>query len=220
MKQLLTFLALFFITNLDAQVGINTDSPTRTLHVNGNLKIRKLEDKSKDLTYNKILATDTEGNVDYITDESLLPVKDEFTSDKEVYNSLYGNTGGGADNNKSVSCGKFDFRFYSGSGSTLSDVQLRLKETPTADQKMFISIEQSWADGMEFIAYTVPMTFTKDNSNFINIPYGPGIVDFELNVLYLLYPGDTDLYRVTVYRVKQPTLGTGYRDYTIACEKF
>lgn len=218
MKKFFTTALLLAISVLYAQVGINTDDPTRTLHVNGNLKIRQLEDKSKDFSYNKILATDSEGNVDYVTHESLLPVPDEFTSNKEVYNSIYGSRNGGADNSKFVSCGKFDFRFNTSSGTT-SDVQLRLKETPTVDKKMFISIEQSWDNGMEFIAYTTPMTFPANKNNFINIPYGPGIVDFELNVLYLLYPGETDLFRVTAYRVKQPTMGNNYRDYTIACEK-
>lgn len=219
MNKFLLLIVYFLVSYVNAQVGINTLFPSRTLHVDGDVRIRDLEDKSKDLSYTKVLVTDNNGNVDYITDQSLLPQRDEFTSNKEVFNSIYGSESGGPNNDKFVTCGKFDFKFTS-TGGTNSSVQLRLKQTPAEDFKMFISIEQSWDNGMEFIAYNTPMAFTKGKSDFIDIPYGPGIVDFELNVLYLIYPNDTDLYRVTIYRVKQALLGDNYRDYTIACEKF
>lgn len=49
--QLLLFLGIF----ANGQVGIGTIDPTRTAHVEGDLRVRDLKDKLSDRTYTKVL---------------------------------------------------------------------------------------------------------------------------------------------------------------------
>lgn len=67
MKTLITLLLLFTIT-VQAQVGINTDQPTKTLDVNGQVRIRNLPlGDSTDF----LVVADSQGNLRKITISSL-----------------------------------------------------------------------------------------------------------------------------------------------------
>lgn len=70
MKKLYT-LSIFLGIIINAQVGINTPTPTRTLDVNGTSRIRVISDKSADTNYTQVLTTDANGNVDYVSKSSL-----------------------------------------------------------------------------------------------------------------------------------------------------
>ncbi|SHK90064.1 hypothetical protein [Chryseobacterium polytrichastri] len=70
MKKLCT-ISIFLGVMTHAQVGIQTDTPTRTLDVNGTSRIRTLTDKSADINYDQVLTTDANGNVDYVPKSSL-----------------------------------------------------------------------------------------------------------------------------------------------------
>ncbi|MDM1061787.1 hypothetical protein HXZ62_04295 [Empedobacter falsenii] len=224
MKTILVSLAtLLSTTTMFAQVGINTDTPQRTLDVNGNLRIRTLSDKSQTLSYNKILVINNNGDVDYINKSDLKPIGDEFTSDKQVLNNIYTTNDGRADDSKFVSCGKFDFAFKNTSTTgTGTSIQFRLKTAPTGANQVtvYTTLEQNWeTNGYEFQSPESGRTFTSSNT-FIDLPTsGAGIVSGELNILYLLYPGDSDLYRLTFYRLNQNTTPLTY-DFVTACEKF
>lgn len=65
MKKICNILILLTII-VNAQVGIKTTTPTRTLDVNGTSRLRTLTDKSTDKNYDQVLTTDPNGNVDYI----------------------------------------------------------------------------------------------------------------------------------------------------------
>ncbi|KMQ60120.1 hypothetical protein ACM46_17935 [Chryseobacterium angstadtii] len=52
--------------SLSAQVGINTTTPTRTLDVNGNLRVRTQTNQSANAVYDNVQIADANGNVDYI----------------------------------------------------------------------------------------------------------------------------------------------------------
>ena len=209
---------VFFSGILSAQVGINTDNPKRTLDVEGNLRVRELADKSQAPSYNKILVVNPDGNIDYINKQDLQPIKDEFTADKQVLNNIYSTTSGRADDTKFVSCGKFDFAFRN-SGSNIN-IQYRLKSTPTSDVTVYITLEQNYNEnGYQFQVPTTGKTFTSTTNRFTDLPtFGANIANSELNVLYLLYPGDSDLYRLTFYRLEQTTPATN--DFVTVCEKF
>ena len=209
---------IFFSGILSAQVGINTANLKRTLDVEGNLRVRELTDKSQAPSYNKILVVNPDGNIDYINKQDLQPVKDEFTADKQVLNNIYSTTTGKADDTKFVSCGKFDFAFRNIGANT--NIQYRLKNTPTSDVTVYITLEQNYSsNGYQFQVPTAGKTFTSTTNNFGDLPtYGANIVNSELNVLYLLYPGESNLYRLTFYRLDQTTPKTN--DFVTVCEKF
>lgn len=209
---------IFFSGILSAQVGINTANPKRTLDVEGNLRVRELTDKSQAPSYNKILVVNPDGNIDYINKQDLQPVKDEFTADKQVLNNIYSTTTGKADDTKFVSCGKFDFAFRNIGANT--NIQYRLKNTPTSDVTVYITLEQNYSsNGYQFQVPMAGKTFTSTTNNFGDLPtYGANIVNSELNVLYLLYPGESNLYRLTFYRLDQTTPKTN--DFVTVCEKF
>lgn len=220
MKNNFILLSCFILFSgiLSAQVGINTANPKRTLDVEGNLRVRELTDKSQAPSYNKILVVNPDGNIDYINKQDLQPVKDEFTADKQVLNNIYSTTTGKADDTKFVSCGKFDFAFRNIGANT--NIQYRLKNTPTSNVTVYITLEQNYSsNGYQFQVPTAGKTFTSTTNNFGDLPtYGANIVNSELNVLYLLYPGESNLYRLTFYRLDQTTPKTN--DFVTVCEKF
>lgn len=210
---------LLFATTMSAQVGINTKTPQSTLHVEGNMRVRELNDKSQAPAYDKLLVVNANGKVDYIDKKDLRPIGDEFTSDKQVLNNIYTTTNGKADDSKFVSCGKFDFAFRN-AGSAIN-IQYKLTNDPVNDVTVYMTLEQNWKpNGYEFQAPQTGEKFSSNTNSFVNLPIsGAGIVNGELNILYLLYPGDRDLYRLTFYRLDQSTSPSTY-DFVTACEKF
>lgn len=70
MKKFCNILILLAIT-VNAQIGIQTTNPTRALDVNGTSRIRALTDKSSDKNYDQVLTTDTNGNIDYVSKNTL-----------------------------------------------------------------------------------------------------------------------------------------------------
>ena len=222
---LVSLVTLLSTTTMFAQVGIGINSPQRTLDVNGNIRIRTLDDKSQTLYYDKILVVNNNGDIDYISKGDLKPIGDEFTSDKQVLNNIYTTTNGSADDTKFVTCGKFDFAFRNVASNT--NIQFRLKTAPASNVIVYTTLEQNWQaatpsdtnGGYEFQSSEDGRTFTSSNL-FEDLPTsGAAIVTGELNILYLLYPGDTDLYRLTFYRLNQSTTPATY-DFVTACEKF
>lgn len=69
MKKVIIF--LFISYNIDAQVGINTTVPTRVLDINGNVRVRNTIDKSSDVLFDRVLVSDSNGNIDYVQKKSL-----------------------------------------------------------------------------------------------------------------------------------------------------
>ena len=218
-SKLISLAMLLFATTMSAQVGINTKTPQSTLHVEGNMRVRELNDKSQAPAYDKILVVNASGKVDYIAKKDLRPIGDEFTSDKQVLNNIYTTTNGKADDSKFVSCGKFDFAFRN-AGSAIN-IQYKLTNDPVNDVTVYMTLEQNWKpNGYEFQAPQTGEKFSSNTNSFVNLPIsGAGIVNGELNILYLLYPGDRDLYRLTFYRLDQSTSPSTY-DFVTACEKF
>ena len=52
-SKLISLALLLFATTMSAQVGINTKTPQSTLHVEGNMRVRELNDKSQAPAYDK-----------------------------------------------------------------------------------------------------------------------------------------------------------------------
>ncbi|WP_143745952.1 hypothetical protein [Epilithonimonas bovis] len=117
MKLLIVLCACFSFCKTNAQVGINTQLPTRKLDVNGNVRIEALTNKSDYASYDRILVTDNDGNIDYASKESLLPSSNPNNSDKESYSQIYNQTVSNGDPTKVLKCGKFYFSFSNASDS-------------------------------------------------------------------------------------------------------
>ncbi|WP_139423049.1 hypothetical protein [Chryseobacterium mulctrae] len=207
-----------------AQVGINTQTPSRKLHISGNTRVRQLINKSETSAYDRLLVSDQNGNIDYTTKASMQPSAEPDLSNKESYSLIYNRATGSGDPLKTLKCGKFLFLFE----NTLeSRVNFRLFENPGSTINIYMSMEQNFTtDGYQFYqgkaptnAATVPFTFTTTNWNVNQEFASANLADYEQNIMHFQYPNDTDFYRLTIYRVKQNT-GTDSWDFAAVCEKY
>lgn len=224
MKLLIFLCACFSFCKTNAQVGINTQLPTRKLDVNGNARIEALTNKSDNASYDRILVTDNDGNIDYATKESLLPSSNPNNSDKESYSQIYNQTVSNGDPTKVLKCGKFYFSF---SNASDSQIGFRLIDNPGKAISIYMTMEQNW-DGNGFQLFqgkgsndaaTVPFVFNSSNYNVVQIFAEGRVADFEQNVMHFQYPGDNDFYRLIIYKVLQKT-GANNWDFAAVCEKF
>lgn len=217
MKKHLKILIMMLGFNVYSQVGIGTESPTRTLHVEGNTIIRNLAFKASDSDYTKVLVTDDKGNIDYINKSSILPTKDG-SIDKVILNNEFTTPNSTPDATKTLKCGKFEFAFVPNSGT--GDVRFRLINAPVTGTtvKVYTTFEQNYeTNGFQYQAKSTPKEFTSTN-NFIDVPFDgqARIEDGEYNELYLSYPKEPDFYRVSFYRLYQ----SGKNYWISTCEKF
>lgn len=212
------FLMLFSISW--AQVGINTDKPTRDLHVEGNLRVRNLQNKASDDDYSKVLAVDNNGNVDYINKNNLMPDMTEQVN-KMVQNNLYKTTNGRPLPLRTLTCGRFIFNFRDNDAK----VSFRLRNRPQNNVNVYVTFEQNFPpynnnDGFQYEASSSTRDFNYNNySTYQDIPVTSGqakIADGEYNELYISYPQEEIFYRVTFYRVKQ----NGETYFINTCEQF
>lgn len=214
MKKHLKILIMILGINAYSQVGIGTEYPTRTLHVEGSTIIRNLDFKASDSDYTKVLVADEKGNIDYINKSSILPNKDGSIN-KIILNNEFTSQNDTPDQTKTLKCGKFEFSFVPSSGT--GDVRFKLVNAPEKNTEVFITFEQNFeTNGFEYSAKNEPRIF---NSTNIPIDVSPGqarIVDGEYNELYISYPKEPDFYRVSFYHLVQ----NGKHNWVTTCEKF
>lgn len=205
-----------------AQVGINTDKPTRDLHVEGNLRVRNLQNKASDDDYSKVLAVDNNGNVDYINKNNLMPDMTEQVN-KMVQNNLYTTRDGIPIVERTLTCGRFEFTFRQDDAK----VSFRLINRPSffSPVRVYVTFEQNYVpidnnDGFQYEASSSTKDFNYSNyRTYQDIPVTSGqanIADGEYNELYISYPQEEIFYRVTFYRVKQ----NGETYFINTCEQF
>lgn len=209
-----------FIFSQAGSVGINTANPTRTLHVNGNLKVSSMNNASEDGAYDRVLIADDDGNIDYINKKDFLPDPGIGYSDKESYSSIYNRDNGSGDATKSVKCGRFSFTF---DNTSRSEIKFYLNEAPTSNVSIYMNMEQNWnGGGFQFYQGTA----TDNTSAFVFTPSNyatprsfasANVADYEQNVMHFQYPGEAFIYRLTIYRVSHTS--SNY-DFVAACEKF
>jgi len=158
--------------------------------------------------------------VDYVNRQDFLPFPGVGHSDKETYSSIYNRSTGTGDKTKVLKCGKFGFIFDE---TTASEIMFFIQEKPDSDVSIFMNMEQNWTgNGFQFFQGTTgdntsAFVFTPSNYNQPRLFASANVADYEQNVMHFQYPGDDNLYRLTIYRVKHSD--TSY-DFVAACEKF
>lgn len=221
--------SVFFVVSIYSQVGINTATPTKMLHVQGNMRVRDLTNQSDAKTYDRILITDANGNIDYATKSAMIPLSFSGAPyDKISQAQIYNMTTNAGNNTKHLKCGKFEFRFNTGSGTTDSNetpIQFRLAADPGGSVSVYMSMEQNWnPNGYQFyqgnaVGNNNPYIFNSGNWNdFINFN-SANLASGEQNVMHFQYPNDLDFYRLTIYKITQNVSGSSY-DFASVCEKF
>lgn len=218
------FIVFFHFAN--AQVGINTNNPSRMLDVEGTMKVHNLNDAHTSADYDQSIVTDSNGNIDFTKKSSLLPSGNSNNTDKESFSQIYNTTDGNGDGNKILKCGKFQFSLTSTSDSK---IRFRLNDNPNTQVGIYMNMEQNWdSNGYQFFQgksyYGTPSEkFVFDSTNYTvwqNLAEAQ-LADFEQNVLNFQYPGDSDFYRLIIYRIKQSVGSTpDSRDFAVVCEKF
>ena len=196
-------LNLFTIIFLNAQVGINTNQPTRALDVNGDLRIRELKLVNKDANYNNIVVVNQDGEVEkYDKIEITNAISDLTVETKELY---FATT---PDGTKIVPCGKFNFRFSSSTIPEIAPISDLAASTPV----YFMRIRKYESNQR---AVTQGNTTIKNSKTF-------SVLDREYKLdqvseYNISYPGDNNLYRVYFLARKMTTTTNSY---SIVCEKF
>ncbi len=196
-------LNLFTIIFLNAQVGINTNQPTRALDVNGDLRIRELKLVNKDANYNNIVVVNQDGEVEkYDKIEITNAISDLTVETKELY---FATT---PDGTKIVPCGKFNFRF---SSSTIPEIA-PISDLAASTSVYFMRIRKYESNQR---AVTQGNTTIKNSKTF-------SVLDREYKLdqvseYNISYPGDNNLYRV-IFLARKMTTTTN--SYSIVCEKF
>ncbi|MEG0187368.1 hypothetical protein [Algoriella sp.] len=196
-------LNLFTIIFLNAQVGINTNQPTRALDVNGDLRIRELKLVNKDANYNNIVVVNQDGEVEkYDKIEITNAISDLTVETKELY---FATT---PDGTKIVPCGKFNFRFSSSTIPEIAPISDLAASTPV----YFMRIRKYESNQR---AVTQGNTTIKNSKTF-------SVLDREYKLdqvseYNISYPGDNNLYRV-IFLARKMTTTTN--SYSIVCEKF
>ena len=196
-------LNLFTIIFLNAQVGINTNQPTRALDVNGDLRIRELKLVNKDANYNNIVVVNQDGEVEkYDKIEITNAISDLTVETKELY---FATT---PDGTKIVPCGKFNFRF---SSSTIPEIA-PISDFAASTSVYFMRIRKYESNQR---AVTQGNTTIKNSKTF-------SVLDREYKLdqvseYNISYPGDNNLYRV-IFLARKMTTTTN--SYSIIYEKF
>ena len=214
MKNLYNIVFVLISTLTFSQVGINTEQPTRTLDVNGNERLQNTEYKINDPNYNKVLVINDNGNVDaWDKVDIIAKVSDLIVETKKFYSSI------SPDPNIQVPCGKFVMRF-SGDANNNTIPQIKLKTPNTTATTIYYNIiTKQNSSGNSFSPNNTLNTnqtlSINTSNNFISIDDTYSIN--KLDEIYLSYPGDNNIYRIT-YLAR--TMSDTEFSYSMICEKF
>lgn len=203
MKTYILFLLNLFALNIaNAQVGINTNTPTKSLDVNGDFRLRTLN-KVTITDYPDVLVVNNDGDVEK---HSAQAIKDAISDLTVETKELYFDTS--PDGTKIVPCGRFNFRF---SNSTIPQVS---SVTNLATPATINYLGQLKYDG-DNKAVTQRSINIQTTNGFQSLD-----TSYALNRVgeyYMSFPDDNNFYRV-VFIARKMTASSN--SYSIVCEKF
>lgn len=210
-KTTLYTLLLLSTSFLDAQVGINTETPTRMLDVNGDLRVTVLADKTNTTDYTEILSANSNNNVDKISKPAII---EDATKQVEIVKSIYNATA--SDNTRIAECGKLSFRING------SNIEMKLLYQPsntitlTYGGKRWGQISSGINNGYSYRNLSLTITNTNFNT-YKNIDPTFQLRQGAYLNYHFIVPGDGDLYRLTVAQLKNSTTNS---NYSLICERF
>lgn len=216
-KYSITVLLILLTSSVFSQVGINTETPNRTLDVNGNLKVRTLTDQSNNAAYDRVLVTNSTGEVDAI---KISELKDEILGNAAENKSLY-YTAEVPDDSKVLQCGKFNFSFGTPAVPEKNlDIQMSLFETPSSKVNVYYTLFRKWGNGASKYYKSYFLTFMPGDYNTPQ-RLSSGLDLNEFGEIYITYPGEKNYYRVSfIARENYTEAEIINNSYTVVCEKF
>lgn len=220
-KYLFSIFSLLIITLGQAQrVGINTENPSRTLEVNGNVRVTDLKTKTNVAGFENLLsANKNNGNVDYIEMPSLLQ------SDKnnmEVSRVLYNATA--PDINKVCGCGDMSIRFNGASAEFRLDNDNVFKSNKAITSFNLSYGIKRFTDDTYSYANKTNVTFSNTNATaadyytkYRKLDDTTFSTSNTIRIYTIVLPKQGNLYRLTLTRLLN---ASGITNYGIICEKF
>ena len=232
MKKIILFTLLIYPMLSFSQVGIGTETPTRTLDINGNLRIRELDNKttSGDASYSYLLiAKDDDkdasnniiskhGEIDKIPISALIQ---SSTNNVEVKKTIYQ---GDVDKTKECSCGILSVFLDQSTDTNQSIIPyVRLNYVSIFDNNDTDSFGLNYGQkkyiGAQYFYSNDEITF--DRARGIEAYNKLDKQNFDtgntVRIYTIILPGGNNLYRFTISRFL--TSPTTYIN-SLVCEKF
>ena len=202
MKNILSAILFCAVIIGYAQVGVNTDNPSRALDVNGDLRVRTLN-KVTIADYPDVLVTDANGNIEKHSAQAIIDaISDLSVETKELY---FDNS---PDGTKIVPCGRFNFRF-----SDTTKPQIASFENLSTPTSVYDLGQLKFHENGKTVTQKNVVIQKNDDFKTLDDSYSLDSV----GEYYLSYPGDNHFYRV-VFLGRKMTLSEN--SYSIICEKF
>lgn len=206
-KTTLYTLLLLSTSFLNAQVGINTEVPTRMLDLNGDLRVTVLADKTNTTDYTEILSANSNNDVDKISKPAII---EDATKQIEIVKSIYNATA--SDNTRIAECGKLSFRINA------SKIEMKLLYQPTTPITLTYGGKR-WGQTTNNYTYNNLSTSysTTDWNTYKQIDPTFTLSQGAYLNYHFIVPGDGDLYRLTAAQLKNSTTNS---NYSLICERF
>lgn len=202
MKNILSALLFCVVIISYAQVGVNTDNPSRTLDINGDLRVRTLN-KVTIADYPDVLVTDADGNIEKHSAQAIIDaISDLSVETKELY---FDNS---PDGTKIVPCGRFNFRF-----SDTTKPQIASFENLSTPTTVYYLGQLKFHENGKTVTQKNVVIQKNDDFQTLDNSYSLNSV----SEYYLSYPGDNHFYRVVFLGRKMTST---QNSYSIICEKF
>ena len=199
---ILLLLNLFALNIANAQVGINTNIPTKSLDINGDFRLRTLN-KVNITNYPDVLVVNTIGDVEK---HSAQAIKDAISDLTVETKELYFDTS--PDGTKIVPCGRFNFRFSNGTIPQVSSTT----DLPSLTKINYLGQLKSDGNSKTVTQASVDIQ-TKVGFKALDSTYSLN----KVGEYYMSFPGDNNFYRV-VFIAR--TMTESSNSYSIVCEKF
>lgn len=203
---------ILFPSIVFSQVGINTTTPTNTLDVNGDLRVRQIDVATETPEY--ILAPDANGVITKTLTSSLGGGGGGADTGNIIVKNIYS---GGAvgDDTKTVKIDNLMFRI---SGTSHVPQMALINEPATPTKRFYIGLNQQYQNNGYAYGTSVLDFNTANHATYQNIDPSatPGMSFSELNILHL-----TDVDKNIYYRITFLITGTSANAlYTIIAERF
>lgn len=200
-------------------VGINTNTPTRTVDVNGNLRITELQNRTNNSNYNYLLsANKINGNIDYINISSLLQSE---KNNMEVSRTIY--NGSTADNTKECSCGDITFRFNGANSEIKLSNETVFASNGVNNLNLSYGIKRFTGNSYGYQNKT-NVAFTNNNpalasyyNKYRNLDDTAFDTNNSIRVYTIVLPKQGNLYKLTLSRLQNTSTTV---NFALICEKF